>query len=643
MNKKPIPSLLSVKEIFENTSEFTGKDYLKSLVRQLATVLDVYGVWVTEFYEKENQLKALAFWMDGKFVDNYEYNVTGTPCEKVIESNIVCHVPDNVVRLYPDDKDLATFNAVSYLGIALKDADGKVLGNLAMMDQAPMEEIPDVFVVFNLFASKAAAELRRIKYEEHLKENQSKLNRVMNGSMDAILELNENLEIRQANTSAFALFTEEKHQFIGRPIEKYLTHDAFRKLGATTASVNLNQPESKSQWIQGYLQCVNAEGTTIPADATLSCYSFKNEKFYALYLRDVQDRISSEQEIKKLTIETTLLREKIGKEESNLIGESDAIQRTLTQIAQVAPTNSTVLLLGETGTGKELIARAIHQQSRRKDKPYIILNCAAIPSELMESELFGHTKGAFTGATDNRDGRFKLADKGTIFLDEIGELPLSLQPKLLRVIQEGEFQPVGSATTHKVDVRIIAATHRNLKKEVDTKKFRADLYYRLNVFPIQVPPLRDRGNDILLMAGTFLKKYADRHGQKVNSLSESDKQKLLMYSWPGNIRELQNIIERAVITNKNGELQLAIQNSNELVPQSKNVSIPRLMTQDELQKLEIQNIQLALQKANGKVFGENGAAQLLDIPPTTLSSKLKKFGLNTRLVSQIGSTRSIKD
>jgi formate hydrogenlyase transcriptional activator len=218
-----------------------------------------------------------------------------------------------------------------------------------------------------------------------------------------------------------------------------------------------------------------------------------------------------------------------------------------------------------------------------------------------------------------------------------------LQSKLLRVIQEGEFQPVGSATTHKVDVRIIAATHRNLKNEVDTKKFRADLYYRLNVFPIRVPPLRDRGNDILLMAGFFLKKYAERHGQKVNSLSESDKQKLLRYSWPGNIRELQNIIERAVITNKNGELQLAIQTGNESFPSSINESISGVMTQYELQKLEIQNIKLALQQANGKVFGENGAAQLLDIPPTTLSSKLKKFGLNTRIVSQSGTTQSIKD
>jgi transcriptional regulator with GAF, ATPase, and Fis domain len=286
------------------------------------------------------------------------------------------------------------------------------------------------------------------------------------------------------------------------------------------------------------------------------------------------------------------------------------------------------LIFGETGTGKELVAKEVHQMSFRKDKPFIAINCAALPSELIESELFGHVKGAFTGATETREGRFLLADKGTIFLDEIGELPLALQAKLLRVIQEGEFEPVGSSTTKKVDVRIIAATHRDLKKAVMNSQFREDLFYRLNVFPLHVPPLRDRDGDIILLATAFLNKYSQRMGRKSVSLNEVDKHILRNYSWPGNVRELQNVIERAVITSAHGKLNISPEFGQGASHKNKPGDIERVFTYEEMKRMETENLILALKLTGGKVFGANGAAKILGLPPTTLNSKLKKLEIS---------------
>jgi transcriptional regulator with GAF, ATPase, and Fis domain len=291
-----------------------------------------------------------------------------------------------------------------------------------------------------------------------------------------------------------------------------------------------------------------------------------------------------------------------------------------------------VLILGETGTGKELIARAIHQASRRGQRQLIKVNCAAIPATLIESEFFGHEQGAFTGATKKRDGRFALAHGGTLFLDEVGELPLDLQSKLLRVLQEGEFEPVGSSQTRKVDVRVIAATNRDLEKSVREGKFREDLYYRLNVFPILLPALRERRADIGILATAFARKYAKRMGRTLDPLSENCLRRLEAYSWPGNVRELQNIIERAVITSRDGRLNL-----DRALPESVNAIAAALTTGEnvnhrvrtvkELEELERQNIIAALDSADWKIAGANGAAQLLGMKPTTLSSRMKAFGI----------------
>ncbi len=627
------PLVLALKEIFEGTSEFTGQQFFRSLVKQLAQVLNVHGVWVTEYKEEEHRLNALAFWLDGKFVEKYEYNVKGTPCEPVLEKNDIFHVPNNVIELYPEDPDLEPLGAVSYMGLVLKDTEGKILGHLALLDQEPMEELPEVFVVFKLFATRAAAELRRLQYEKRLKGSESKINRLLNGTMDAIIELNENLEITQANEAASNIFQKKKENFIGKNITHFLEKKSHQKLLDLIPFLNKNVDKVHSQWIPGHLYCVDKTGNSFPAESTISCYQFAEKNFYALHIRDVRDKIQKEEAIKKLSIETLMLQEKVKDHQMDrILGKSPALLNTLHQVTLVAPTDSSVLILGETGTGKELLAQEVHQKSQRKNQPFITLNCAVLPPELIDSELFGHVKGAFTGALKSREGRFSLADKGTLFLDEIGELPLALQAKMLRVIQEGEFEPLGSSLTQKVDVRIIAATHKDLKNEVKEKRFREDLYYRLNVFPIHVPPLRERGQDILLLAQAFLDKYAARHGKAIKPLNEIDRQMLLQYSWPGNVRELQNIIERSVITTTGGSFKLGIDILHS--PESIKISseADRVLTSKELQHLEVKNLELALKKTNGKVFGENGAAKLLGIPATTFKSKLLKYGIDPKSI-----------
>jgi transcriptional regulator with GAF, ATPase, and Fis domain len=363
---------------------------------------------------------------------------------------------------------------------------------------------------------------------------------------------------------------------------------------------------------------------------SLARFVLHRRKFTTLILRNVHDRVEAEQKVQSLTAETERLQEELRTvhQHEGVIGESPAFRQVLRDVAQVAGTDATVLILGETGTGKELVARAIHAASTRRDRPLVTVNCAAIPATLIESELFGHEAGAFTGATKKRDGRFARADRGTIFLDEIGELPLDLQAKLLRVLQEGEFDRVGSAVTRKVDVRVLAATNRNLAHAVREGKFREDLFYRLNVFPLCLPPLQERGEDIVRLAVLFAQRFATRMGRTIAPLTTEDAQRLQQYSWPGNVRELQNVIERAVITANNGCLNLdrALPEVPHVDGADADVAVPkgeRILSAKELEELERANILRALDAAKWKVSGEKGAAALLGLNASTLSSRMK--------------------
>jgi len=333
-------------------------------------------------------------------------------------------------------------------------------------------------------------------------------------------------------------------------------------------------------------------------------------------IKQLKDRIQAE---------NTYLQEEI-KHNSNfeeILGQSPTLSKVFHQVEQVAPTDSSVLLLGETGTGKELFARSIHNLSQRKERPLVKVNCTALPINLIESELFGHEKGSFTGAVTRRIGRFELAHGGTIFLDEIGELSLDLQVKLLRIVQEGEFERLGGSTTISVDVRIIAATHRDLKAMVKTGDFREDLFYRLNVFPITLPPLRERGKDISIIVQSFVDRFSQKMGKQIDSIPQQVMDELSNYSWPGNVRELENIIERAVILSNGNTLKLQdrLATSNSMKNEADDSS---LKTYSAMEKDYIIKV---LEHTQWRVSGEQGAATILEMHPNTLRSRMSKLGI----------------
>lgn len=621
----------ALRTILEGTANETGERFFTALVENLAKALNTHGAWVTEYIEETRRLRGLAFWMDGKWVQGYEVAIAGTPCEKVIDSADLVHFPDNLLELFPDDPEVKQVGAVSYMGMALKDLDGKVLGHLAVVDRRPMPEEPRVLALFRIFAARAAAELQRIRAEAQVREREEKLRRLVDSAMDAIIEFDRGLRVTRLNPAAEHVFRCTASQVLGESFNRFLVDEGRQRLFSLVQELDARSGERRSLWIPGGLQALATDGTQFPAEATLSRFEVERQPFYTLILRNINERLEADRKIHSLTAEAEYLREEIksrcGFDE--IIGLSKPLQEVLRDVEQVAATDTTVLILGETGTGKELIARAIHSASRRCDKPLITINCAAIPAALMESEFFGHERGAFTGATQRREGRFSLADRGTVFLDEIGELSLDLQAKLLRILQEGEFEPVGSSQTKKVNVRVIAATNRDLNKAVKDGTFREDLYYRLNVFPIEIPPLRERGDDIVVLASTFAAKFAQRIGRSIEPLTENCKRRLKAYSWPGNVRELQNVIERAVITSCNGHVNL-----NRALPDSpvettvaaepvRPQAEKRILRIRELQQLERENILAALESSGWRVAGKDGAAELLGMNPSTLNSRIR--------------------
>jgi PAS domain S-box-containing protein len=351
--------------------------------------------------------------------------------------------------------------------------------------------------------------------------------------------------------------------------------------------------------------------------------------------RDISERVQYYDKLReRLESENAYLQEEVRAASGNgaILGRSAGVHRVLEQIEMVAPTDATVLILGETGVGKERVARAIHERSLRRDRPLVKINCTAIPRELFESEFFGHVKGAFSGALRDRIGRFQLADGGTLFLDEIGELPLAMQPKLLRVLQEGEFEPVGADTMRRVNVRIVAASNRDLKSLARAGRFREDLYYRLSVFPIELPPLRERTDDIPILAKHFLEMASKRFSRSGLHLTAGHMRQLQNYDWPGNVRELQNVIERAVITSHLGSLRLDIPSaeSRSAAPatsRSKSREESEVIPDKEMTRRMRDNMIAALKRSGGRIYGPGGAAELLGIRPSTLSTRIKKLGL----------------
>jgi PAS domain S-box-containing protein len=621
--------------ILKGTASETGERFFAALVENLAKALNTYGAWVTEYLEESQKLRALAFWLGGQFVSDYEYDIAGTPCEPVIVNTRLVHIPDNVIALYPNDPDLPKVGAVSYMGVPLLDLDGRILGHLAILHNRPMPEEPQALAIFRIFASRASAELQRLRAETEIHQREEELSLLFNSAMDAIIELDHNLKVTRVNTAAEKVLKCPREKIVSQDFAIFLKNEDSKKISYLVKELDSHPEDRRYMWIPGGLKAICADGEGFQAEATISQFKINKETFYTLILRSVNERLEAERKIHSLTVESEYLKEEIKALHNfdEIIGKSKPMLRVMRDIVQVAETNATVLILGETGTGKELIARAIHASSQRRDKPLIKVNCAAIPSALIESELFGHEKGAFTGAISKRDGRFALADRGTFFLDEIGELSLDLQAKLLHVLQEGEFEPVGSSQTRKVDVRVIAATNRDLHHDVQNGRFREDLFYRLNVFPIVVPPLRERRDDIPLLASAFAKTFAQKMGRTIDPLSQEDAERLKSYDWPGNVRELLNVIERSVITSRGGKLNLdraLPETAKDVIAEemvSPEKSTKQVLKAEELQKLEKKNIINALEASGWKIAGENGAARLLGIPPSTLNSRMKALGI----------------
>ncbi len=503
--------------IVVGTAGATGSDFFQSLVQHMAMALRARYAFVTAC-DDQKHARSLAFWKGDGFGGNFEFDIADTPCEKVLHGE-VCHYRENLQALFPMDRGLADWQAESYLGVPMLDRSNRVIGHIAILDDKLMEPDSRAVDLVKIFASRAAAELKRQKAEDALQAALQEVQRLQ----------------------------------------------------------------------------------------------------------------------KKLEAENVYLQEEIRSEHNfdEIVGNSPSLLDVLRKVETVAPTDSTVLVLGETGCGKELIARAVHSRSARKHRPLVKVNCGAIPTGLVESELFGHMKGAFTGALERRVGRFELADGGTLFLDEVSELPLDTQVKLLRVLQEHEFEPLGSSRTIRVNVRIIAASNRDLERAVQEGRFRPDLYYRLNVLPMTIPPLRQRRSDIPLLSSFFADRFARQFGKQITGISQDSMDQLIRYDWPGNIRELQNVVERAVVLSTGPVLRLG----SDLLPASlldketttEPVGTAKRQadggTKASLQELERRHILDVLKQTGWVIEGANGAAKILDLHPNTLRSRMKKLGV----------------
>jgi len=485
----------------------------------------------------------------------------------------------------------------------------------------------------------------RKRIAEALRESEAQLTRVIDAAIDAIINIDAELRITLFNQSAETIFgitaAEVQHRSIVPLLGEELTarvREFIQAHAADADGMDRNTVMAASSGTGQYLgqgeglQALRNDGTPFPVEATLSVIALPRRQRFLLILRDVNDLKEAEEELVQLQSEAQYLLQELQTEHAyeEMIGQSPAMQRVFTAIDKVAPTDATVLVTGETGTGKELVARALHRHSPRTDEMLVKVNCAALARDVIESELFGHEKGAFTGAIDQRKGRFELADGGTLFLDEVGELPLETQAKLLRALQEQEFERVGGTETIAVDVRVVAATNRALDAEVDAGRFRSDLYYRLNIFPIEVPPLRAREGDVPLLAAHFCEQFGQRMGKPVEGFTSEAVERLAAYAWPGNVRELANIVERAVIL-ASPETPIGADQRGLVLPNGP----PKGATQDgtrgrfpTLEEAQRHHIQEALDRTGGVIGGADGAAALLGMKRTTLHARMDRLGVD---------------
>lgn len=617
-----------LKMISEATAGLTGEDYFKELAKHVTSALGVRYALVTECAnEEKTRVRTLSYVDKQELLENVEYDLDGTPCETVMKGkNFFC--ANELEKQFPKEKGIQSYVSVPIYS----PATGEVLGHIAGLDAVPMTNDQNQTSILEIFASRAGAEMDRLDALKKLEKANTELQRLLSESEERFRDLFEEAPIAyvhegldskfiKANRAALktlgvkpedVLSTYGASMVPNTPEAQKRLKDAFDSVGSGTDTSGVvlelrRKDNGQPLWIQWWS---NPD---------------KSGQYTRTMFIDITDKVLMEQEQARLQAQNQYLQEeiKLNHNFEEIISKSKNFHKILQQIEQVASTDATVLIIGESGTGKELIARAVHNISNRSKRPLVKVNCATLPANLIESELFGHEKGAFTGAMERKIGRFELADGGSIFLDEIGELPVELQAKLLRVLQEGEFERHGNPKTFKVNVRIIAATNRNLQQAIEKKEFREDLYYRLNVFPIITPPLRDRKEDIPLLVNHFIHKYEGKMGKKITATSPDVISALMEYHWPGNIRELENLVERALILTPGNKLE-----TGEWLPVAKhspaaaenNKSILRSM-----EEMEREHILAVLNQTNWKVSGEKGAAKILGLNATTLEARMKKL------------------
>jgi formate hydrogenlyase transcriptional activator len=603
--------------LLRGVSSASGPECFRVMVRSLTEALAVRYAVVAELLPAGDAVRSLAFWAGDAFADDIEWGLAGTPCERVIAGEF-CHYPSGIRQAFPDDRPLFDLGAESYLGVPLLTPAGRVLGHLFVMDTRPMPPKPRNLALFRIFAARAAAELDRLRLERTLAESEERLRDLFDEAPIAYVHEGIDTRFIRANKAAMRALGITPDQVEGtygrtfvvdNPDNQRRLREAFESVGRGTDTSGVvlelrRRDNGKPLWIQWWSR-------PDPGGA-----------YTRTMFIDITDKVLLEQERARLKAQNLLLSEEIRHVHNfgEIVGRSPALLRVLDSVERVAPADSTVLIQGETGTGKELVARAIHDRSPRRGAPFVKVNCAALPAGLVESEFFGHEKGAFTGAVGARRGRFELADGGTIFLDEVGEVAPDVQVKLLRVLQESEFERVGGTETVRVNVRVIAATNRDLKADVAAQKFRADLFYRLNVFPITVPPLRDRPGDIPILASYFVTQISQAMGKRIDGIEPGTLDQLAAYPWPGNIRELRNILERAVILCEGGTLRL---DGEELRPAGAAAAAGPMPLAD-VERLHILNV---LKQTGGAIAGPRGAARILGLPPSTLRSTMARLGI----------------
>ena len=631
----------ALREIVEGAESETGDRFFYSLVKHLASALRCEYAFVSELLLDRLRFRTRAVWGRGSFMDNFEVPLDGTPCEAVLAGKSSHHA-ERICQLFPTDAALKQWGVESYCGVPLLDSAGTVVGHLAILSEQPMLDGPRGLATLRIFAARARAELERLRTEDALR----RANEALVQSEERFRDLFDEAPIAYVHEGLDSRFIEANQtamRILGLKPEEIA--------GMTGKSLVPNTPEAQrrlSEWLASIERGTATRGTVLELrrkddgkPVWIQCWSrpAPDGSYTRTMFIDVTDRVLMEREKARLEAQNTYLIEEI-KETHNfeeIIGQSRALAEVIEKVKLVASTDSSVLILGETGTGKELVARAVHSNSERRNRPLVKVNCAALPVGLIESELFGHEKGAFTGAIDRRIGRFELAHGGTIFLDEIGDMPPDLQAKLLRVLQEQEFERVGGSNLIKVDVRVIAATNRDLFRSVSEGTFRQDLYYRLNVFPIQLPPLRERREDIAPLVHYFVRRFSLKIGRKITRIQRETMERLVSYSWPGNVRELENVIERAVILSRGIELEVApdvlpdiavVASAQAVAPrpaaEEKSTGAPSPQTIDQVERSHILAV---LIQTNWRIEGSDGAAAMLNLNPSTLRSRMKKLGV----------------